>query len=166
MIAVGFYKKFLFSLQQECVSQNTFTIATTSITAKTWLITKHFYLIFLQLRRPFLKPVSDLISALGRKKAAYSRRDFKVIYKLILFLHNEELPAGALFTCLWHCWKRGGFCRSLLVAKFLSFNCSQCAVLKNSGKTAWVSKKDTRLETWVLCLCPCNVRDYLVQAKS
>lgn len=41
-------------------------------------MTKHFDLIFLQLRSPFLKPSSDLISVVGRKKAAYSRKDFRV----------------------------------------------------------------------------------------
>lgn len=39
---------------------------------------KHFHLIFLQLR-PSLKPISNVIYVVGRKKAAFSRRDLKVI---------------------------------------------------------------------------------------
>ena len=55
-------------------------------------------------------------------------------------------------SLLWHCRKRWGFCRSLLVAKFLSFNSGECAVLKKfwkeDCKTAWISKKGH--QTWEL----------------
>lgn len=55
-------------------------------------MTKHFDLIFLQLRSPFLKPSSDLISVVGRKKAAYSRKDFKSFCTMSSYLQELSLP--------------------------------------------------------------------------
>lgn len=65
-------------------------------------------------RRSFLKSTSDLISVVCKKAAVYWQKGLQShLVRLILFLHNKKISIGALFPCLWHCWKRWKFCRSV-----------------------------------------------------
>ena len=103
-------------------------MGTTSITAKTLVITKHFNLIFLQ--HFWYNFCGSWEEGCLQQKGIQNHLGGSV-----LFLHHEKLSAGALFTCLWHCQKRWGFCRSLLVAKFQSFSSGGCP--KHLGSFTW-----------------------------
>lgn len=130
VVSVGFYKKLWFSLQQR-VSQNTFPIWTTSITAKALVITKHFDF---PAAEEDLKSTSDLISETCKKAAASWQKGLQChLFRLILFLHSKKISIQTLFPRLWHCWKRWRFCWSVS-SKVSEFWFCDCAVLKKSGK--------------------------------